>query len=336
MTTAQDNAIVIGKEAAYNTAVIPARALPFLPGETLSIKREIKQSMGLTVGSSIVRSAARRVVLLTAGAGSVEFELQTRGMGLLLEACMGTATSTLTTTPGLYQQVFTLGGALPSLTVQKQLPSLKADGSGFDLNAFTFAGGTVEGFELTFPNADLVKLKVDCDFASVTDATAAVSPLTYPSGGSLYHFGGVCVKSGTVVAPTTTALATADAALARVKSMKVAVKHNLTSGMHACTGRSKPIPAVREISGTIVVEYVSGGPFVDAVMDDTTMSILVNVTAGSSGETLQVLIPAAKLGDELPKANAGELIELSLPFEGLMPASGEPLYLVSRTLDTAL
>ena len=335
MTTAQDNAIVLGKEADYNTAVTPARALPFV-SEALNIRKELKQSMALTVGSSIVRSAARRVVMLTTGAGPMEFELQTKGMGLLLEVCMGTATNTVTTTPGLYQQVFTLGGTLPSLTVQKQLPSLKADGSGFDLNAFTFAGGTVEGFELTFPNADLVKLKVDCDFASVTDATPAVTPLTYPSGAALYHFGGVCVKSGSIVAPTATALATADTALARVKSMTLSVKHNLTGGMHACTGRSKPIPAVREISGTVVVEYVSGGPFVDAVMDDTSLALMVNVAVGSAGEVFQALISAAKLGDELPKANAGQMIELSLPFEGLMPASGEPLYLVSRTLDAAL
>ncbi len=339
MGTASDWGVVFGEEATYNTAVVPARALP-VRSTALNIRRTRQERDVYRVGSSKVKGVRDSVVTLTDAAGPAVFQVSSRGFGILWEACLGAGASTIVPASTTYQQVFTLGDGLRSLTFQELLPALKADFSGYDTQAFTFTGAIVESWELSFPNNDLVQLTVNFDCGGVSTSIAAVTPsYTARNLDNAFHFGKFCLYTGTLTAPTTTALASATTQWARAKSLTVNVSNGLTGGgPYVCTGKGRQTPGQRTITGTLVVEYVSGGPVVDAIINDTPLVLLGTCgTNENAEEKLQVVLPAIKLGDQLPTSNRGETIELSVPFEGLVPdAGGEPLWIVQRTLDIAL
>jgi hypothetical protein len=143
--------------------------------EAVDWDKNIKQGQGLRVGSRGARSA-RRVVPTAEGKGSVTIEATSKGMGLWWQAALGTSTSTVVS-GATYQQVHTLttSSLAPALTLQKG--SVQVGGT---IDAQTYTGVTVEGWELNFPNADIATVKFNLDAADVSTATGYATP-TYPA-----------------------------------------------------------------------------------------------------------------------------------------------------------
>ena len=95
-----------------------------------------------------------------------------------------------------------------------------------------------------------------------------------------------------------------------------------------------------EISGSIVVEY-DGTTIRDAFLGDTDQAFLATftgATALSTGfEQFQVALPCIRLEGELPKSNAGDLIQVTHNFTGFdNTTAAQSLYISQRTADTAI
>ncbi|MBT9255375.1 hypothetical protein KMZ30_07290 [Phycicoccus sp. KQZ13P-1] len=333
MTTFQDCSIGFAKESTYGTGVTPTRFLEFVD-ESLDFNKTIVQGKGLRVGSRVARSG-RRVVPTADAGGDFSLEVASKGLGLLWEFLMGSGASALVSA-STYQQVFTFGDTMPSATFQKGLP--RVDGT---VDAYTFLGCTCDSWELEFGNADIPLLKVTTDAKDVTTGTAYATP-SYPSGANLFTFAGGAISTGTLTAPTSTALASAATPLANVRSGSVKVSHNPATSRFNFGGggrKAKPTTGMREITGSLTVEYDSTA-FRDAVLNETPMSLVLTYTGGALGtgnETLQVVIPEAKFDGKLPAANGGELITVDMGFTGLDNlVAAQPLWVVARTADNAL
>jgi hypothetical protein len=334
LATTQDASIGLAVESAYGTYATPTRFIEFTT-ETLDWAKSVKQGAGLRVGSRVARSG-RRVVASAAGTGDITLECNSKGMGLLWQACLGTGASTLVSGT-TYQQVFTLGDNPPSLTVQKGLPQV-----GGTVDPYTFVGSMVSQYTFTFPNADICTLQAALDLGDLKTATPYAAP-SYPTGGSLFHFAGGSISSGTLTAPTATALASGTTPIADVRSGTVVVNNNLTIDRYNFGGKgrkSQPTVGLRQITGTLVVEYDST-TWRDAVMTDTPMSLVLNFTtptALSSGvETLQIVLPEVKFDSPMPQTNATSLITTTLAFTALDNlTAAQPIWVVTRTSDAAL
>lgn len=334
MTTAQDCSVGLGVESTYGTGVTPTRWFEFI-SEDLDFRKQVKQGKGLRVGARVDRSARRVVVTADAG-GGLELECISKGLGLLWQACLGTGVSNLVggTT---YQQLFTLGDVLPSLTLQKGIPRI--DGT---VDAYTFLGATVEDWELNFGNADIPRLKVGLDARDVTTATAYAAP-SYAAAASLFSFSSATLSSGTFTAPTTTALASAATPLGNVRGGSIKVKNGIATGRYSIGGAGRKdrqvVQGVREIAGKIDVEYASTA-LRDAILADTPMSLVLTYTAEalSTGlATLQLALPEIKLDSELVKANGGDVPMQSIQFTVLDNlTAAQPIWIVVRTSDAAL
>ena len=111
MPNFQDWSVGIGKESVFGTAVTPTRWLEFTEPKPLTIDRGIKQGAGLRPGSRVAR-AARRVKTIRQASGDITVEAFSKGLGLLLEACMGSGVSTVVS-GAVYQQVHSLADCLP-------------------------------------------------------------------------------------------------------------------------------------------------------------------------------------------------------------------------------
>ena len=327
MTTPQDCSVGLGVESVYGTAVAMTRWFEFLD-ESFNFVKNVKQGVGLRVGSRVARSG-RRVVASAEGSGDLTIEAVTKGLGLLWQLGLGSGTSTLVSA-GLYQQVFTLGDAMPSATIQKGIP--RADGT---VDAYTFTGCMVESLTIDCPNADNVKVKTSWNAKDMTTATAYTAP-SYATGPSVFTFAHGAVYSGALTAPTATALGSAATPVASIRSGSITIKHNLKTDRYNCGGggrKEKPFAGIREISGSLVAEYADT-EFRDAIVNDTSMTLVKTFTAGA--DVLQIVIPDVRFDGDIVKAST-DLAMQELKWTGLDGlTAAQPIWIVCRTADTAL
>ena len=327
MTTPQDCSVGLGVESVYGTAVARTRWFEFLD-ESFNFVKNVKQGVGLRVGSRVARSG-RRVVASAEGSGDLTIEAVTKGLGLLWQLGLGSGTSTLVSA-GVYQQVFTLGDAMPSATIQKGIP--RADGT---VDAYTFTGCMVESLTIDCPNADNVKVKTSWNAKDMTTATAYTAP-SYATGPSVFTFAHGAVYSGALTAPTATALGSAATPVASIRSGSITIKHNLKTDRYNCGGggrKEKPFAGIREISGSLVAEYADAA-FRDAIVNDTSMTLVKTFTAGL--DVLQIVIPDVRFDGDIVKAST-DLAMQDIKWTGLDGlTAAQPIWIVCRTADTAL
>lgn len=327
MTTPQDCSVGLGVESVYGTAVARTRWFEFLD-ESFNFVKNVKQGVGLRVGSRVARSG-RRVVASAEGSGDLTIEAVTKGLGLLWQLGLGSGTSTLVSA-GLYQQVFTLGDVMPSATIQKGIP--RADGT---VDAYTFTGCMVESLTIDCPNADNVKVKTSWNARDMTTATAYTAP-SYATGPSVFTFAHGAVYSGALTAPTATALGSAATPVASIRSGSITIKHNLKTDRYNCGGggrKEKPFAGIREISGSLVAEYADVA-FRDAIVNDTSMTLVKTFTAGA--DVLQIVIPDVRFDGDIVKAST-DLAMQDIKWTGLDGlTAAQPIWIVCRTADTAL
>lgn len=327
MTTPQDCSVGLGVESVYGTAVARTRWFEFLD-ESFNFVKNVKQGVGLRVGSRVARSGSR-VVASAEGSGDLTIEAVTKGLGLLWQLGLGSGTSTLVSA-GRYQQVFTLGDAMPSATIQKGIP--RADGT---VDAYTFTGCMVESLTIDCPNADNVKVKTSWNARDMTTATAYTAP-SYATGPSVFTFAHGAVYSGALTAPTATTLGSAATPVASIRSGSITIKHNLKTDRYNCGGggrKEKPFAGVREISGSLVAEYADAA-FRDAIVNDTSMTLVKTFTSGL--DVLQIVIPDVRFDGDIVKAST-DLAMQELKWTGLDGlTAAQPIWIVCRTADTAL
>ena len=182
------------------------------------------------------------------------------------------------------------------------------------------------------------KFKVDAQ--AVTTATAYTSP-TYTTGANLFSFAGATITSGALTAPTATALASGATTIANVSDWTLSVDHKINEKRFLMGNggkKSKPPALLRAITGKMTVEY-SDTIFRDAFLSDADMSLIVTYTAGalSTGlETIQFVIPDIRLDGELPNGG-GDVVKMSCGYTGLDNlTAAQPIWIVTRTSDTAL
>jgi hypothetical protein len=342
VSTQLDCSIGFKKETTWGTGVTVDRFLEFTD-ESLDFNRKFYQGAGLRVGTRVARSS-RRALVQDGATGDIGLEVPTRGLGALLELLLGVGASTLVpTTTGVYQQVFTpiLQDFLPSATIQKGIPRLGAN----TVDAYTIRGAVASSFEFAMANSDVLKLKTSW-IGKELDTTVAYASPSYPATSELFSFTGAKLTvGGTVVAPTSTALASGGTAVADVSDFSISVDNKLDGNGFNMGGAGKltrrPAVGLAEIKGKITAEY-DAQAFVAAVRDQASINLVATFEGTTAIETtfkptLQIVVPELRFEGELPKANSGDVITQSMDFtvlDGLVASS--PLYIVTRTADTAL
>ncbi len=343
MSTQLDFSMGLAKETTYKTAVAPSR---FFESEA-----KLKYDVNTVTGKGLrptkgVDRTSRNSIAHFEGDGDIELDVPTRGFGFLLNALLGSVTSTLipTTTPSFYQQnhVLSITDPVPTFTVQEILPAL----GGANAYPHTFSGCAFDSLELSAKEADTLSAKFSITAAQLSTAFAAQAT-SYPSDDALFTFvhGSIGI-GGTLTEPTTTALASLSGTpAANVQDFTVTVKRNLDDAGWNLGGagyRSRP-PALGkpELSGKLTVEYTDNA-LRDAYLAQTTLPLVLTFThdvavSGTYKPTLQIVLPAVRLQGEVPTSNGGDVITQSVDFTGFdNGTAAQPIWFIYRTLDTAV
>lgn len=334
MASPQDNGIVFGVEGTFGTIPSLTRWVERLAGAQFKLNKTIKQGQGLRVGSRVARSG-RRVITRYDPSAQFSVEAQSKGQGLLWQALMGGATSTLVS-GATFQQLFTLSDTVSSLSIQNSLYNAGT----LAMDKWTYSGMVCDSFDLDFQNGEILQIKSSWQGKSgLPDTATAIPAFTAPAVSTLFSFAGGSVTTGTLTAPTTTALASSPTPVAEIRGGTISVANNLRERPNL-GGDKQPIFGIRQPTGKLDIEYASS-TFVNAVLNDTPMNLILTWVGGSLStglETLQVVLPEVKFDDDMAQDNGPDDVPMiSGNFVGLDNlTAAQPMWVVIRTADTAL
>jgi hypothetical protein len=335
VATLMDHVFGMKVESTFGTPVTVNRFYPYLDVKSSWDPRP-RQGKGITSGGRRGYLASRRFLPLGQGSLTTKIELESKGLGVILNGAFGT--STLTTITGGSQINFsplTTGTLLPSYTIQ----IVKVDNTGTNFTE-TYAGCTASKFTLEQPEDDIPTLEVEWDALSYTTATAAASA-TYASSPTLFDSSQATVGyASALTVPSTTALATGLTAFADVRSWKLDVDNKIDTGRwNLAAARTQPAMGMPDYKFTAKVEH--NATTIPAAMVAgtqnpwyTTYTTTEAISAGFS--QLQVVIPKLAINKADIEAKIGDLTMISVDADVTNDGTNKDLYVSYRTLDVAL
>ncbi|KQR91288.1 MAG: hypothetical protein J0I33_00120 [Microbacterium ginsengisoli] len=332
MTTQLDFTVGLAKETTYGTAATVSR---FFETEAKA-KYDVQtiKGKGLRPTKGVARTS-RHSISRFEGSAEIELDAPTRGLGYLLNALMGAQTTTLVA-GALYQQVHTLSTTdpVPSYTMQEVLPVI----GGLNAYPHTFTGCVFDTLDLAVKEGEYVSAKFGLTMRQLSTLVAAAAA-SYPTDDTLFTFvQGAIIIGGTLTPPTNTAMATlSGTAAVNITGLDLSLKRNLDKGGWNLGGaglRSRAPQLGRpEITGKLTAEYIDN-TLRDAYLSQTALPVLLTFTSGVS--VLQIVLPAVRLGGEVPTSNGGDPITQEIPFEAFDDGSAaQPIWIVYRSTDTA-
>lgn len=338
MATTQDVQLGLAVESTYKTGVTPTQFYEIVD-ENLDWNNNVVQGQGLRVGSRVARSG-RRTVPTADGGGDFTVEWANKGMGKLLQACLGSGTATLVA-GSTYQHNFTLADNPSSLTIQKGSPEVNGVTGAVTVDPVTYLGCMVSSFTISFDNAGLLSLQTTVDAGDFTTATALASA-SYSTGLSVFDFHTFTAATGTLTSPTTTNLASGTTVVGDIRSGSITVNKNIRNDRFNIGGsgrKAKPSMGLIDITGTIDVEY-DATTFRDAYLNQTNQTLLLQATGGalSTGvETVQIVLPVVGFDTGTPNSNGNDLIVVTYNFTVLDNlTTAQPIWIVQRTSDSTI
>ncbi|MER7738892.1 phage tail tube protein [Streptomyces sp. NPDC096538] len=305
----------IAAETTYGTFVAPAKFLEFTK-ESLALKKTTAQSAGIAAGRLLALSS-RRVVTRREVSGSLDLEVTNRGMGLLLQALMGTTVTPVQQGAGTgYLQTHTLASvAGKSLTIQKGVPlttGVVTDKTfvGCKVISGEFACGMGEMLTSTFE----IDGK-DCDEGQ-TLAAASYAPM------SPFHFGQMALKAGAFGS---------EAALDGIRKVSVKIERPQdVERFYANQSALKKEPIENDqvkITGTLETDYVAT-TLDDLHTSDASTSLVwefvgTEIDTGVN-ETFRITLPAVKLDEGPPVVDGFGVVKPTFNFVGLYDGTNQP------------
>jgi hypothetical protein len=318
--------IGIAAESAYGTFVAPTR-FPEFTKESLVLKKTTATSSGIAA-NRIIALASRRVVTRREASGSIDLEIANKGMGLLVQALMGTSvTPVQQAVTTAYLQTHTLADtAGKSLTIQKGVPlttGVVTDKTfiGCKITSGEFSCGVGEMLTGTFE----IDGK-DCDEAQTLAAASYVNA-------SPFHFGQMALKTGSFGAET---------ALDGIRKVTCKVERPQdTERFYANQSALKKEPISNDlvkITGSLETDYVAT-TLDDLHTSDGTTSLVWEfvgpLIASTYFETFRVTLPAVKLDEGPPAVDGYGIVKPTFNYTGLYDGTNLPkIEIIS--VDTAL
>ncbi|MFD9306137.1 phage tail tube protein [Streptomyces sp. NPDC060048] len=313
-------------ESTYGTFVAPTRFLEFSK-ESLVLKKRTEQSAGVAAGRLLALSD-RRVLTQQEVTGSIDLEVTSSGMGLFLQALMGT-----TVTPvqqgatAAYLQTHTLADSFgKNLTIQKGVPLTTGT-----VTDKTFLGCKVVGAEFSCEAGGMLMSSWQID-GRTCDEAQTLAAATYPVRAP-FHFAQLAVKTGTFASET---------AHDGVRKVNVKIERPMaTDRYYAGQAGLKKEPIANglvKITGSLEMDYVST-TLDDLHTSDGATSLVLEwvgpLIASTFYQTFRITLPAIKIDEAPPNIEGFEVVKPTYQFTALYDGTNQPV-ITYISVDTAV
>ncbi|GEA79935.1 phage tail tube protein [Cellulomonas uda] len=306
----------IAPETTYGTFVAPTSFL--LPVKTsLKKNKNTAQSAGIASGR-LMQLASGRVLTTRSAEGSIDLELTTRKMGLLLQALMGTTVTPTVLTSPAYSQVHTLADtADKSLSIQVGVPEI-----GGTVRPYSYAGCKVTSAQFEFEPGSIPTATFEFDCQDVTE-TPPLAAASFPTGITPFVGAKTAIKIGTFGS---------EAAVVGVKKATVKIDRALDTDRFYLGGAGLKAQPVSNgfvgISGTLSADFVAKADFVDRFVSDASFSLVLETVGaligGTNYETFRITLPGCFLDGDLPALDGPGVVSGDFPFVALFDGTNQP------------
>jgi len=329
-----------GKESSFGTIATVSHWLTINDDKVAGVKKTA-QSQALHGG--LYELASRRVLASFAAAGQVDLDVTTTKLGLLLQAMIGSPSSTAPvqqSTTTAYLQTHVSGDTVgESLTLQSGRPSV--DGT---INAFTYNGCKVTAWDLSVGTAALAKLALTFDGVDESISSTYVAPSYVPAAvlswkdGALLVGGTVASTGGVITAITG---GTAPSGTVSAVDLKGANGFDITRQQIGSLVKSEQLAnAFRKYTGSLTVEFANLTDFYAFYRSDANLALQFTLTGGviasSYNYELQVLIPAIKIDTDSITTDGPAILKQTLPFVVLDDGVNPVIQINYQSTDTTL
>lgn len=324
--------------------------------DTLGLKKTPKQSQGIFAGSQFARSQRRVGGMEYSAGGNLVMDLFERGMQQWLYRMFGSygqspATLTQDDSTGAYKSVHAPGWLEGhSFALQKGAPA--ADNG--TVEPFTYAGCKVQAWELSCDMNGIAKLTLTIEArnelaANWTDplngSVPALQSYTAPLG-SVFRWVGATVYTGGT--PSTTAGVTSLASPVVAGNVKGPLSIKWTRPLdlqryapNVAPFRNEPLQnGLSQVTGSIVVEWLSSEAYLSAFQGDTGTAIeyqfqTVGIGSGSDVATFMLMCPNIRYNDAAVHIPGPQVLTQAIPWEMFDDGVNNPIQATYWTLDSA-
>lgn len=311
-------------EVTYGTFVAPTRFLEF-------VSEEIKNNPGFiytrSVGDQFQRSTRARTFSKGA-AGKIDFEVQNKGFGLLLQHALGSGSAAQVGGTTEYKHTLTpdatTGGTGLMATVQIGRPDV-----GATVRSFSYVGGKIVEWTLKSELDKALMLSTTWDFQA-EDVGQTLATQSLPSGCTPLIF--------------IDASMTIDAGAVSVKALEITGKKALEIDRRfhgAITTKAQPIAnGEYEVTGILTLEFSSLTEYNKFIAG--TLSKLVatwsygTITGAANPYKLVLTIETLQYTGETPTVTDSGVILQSLPFKAVYDGTNALIKAEYHTSDAAL
>lgn len=314
-------------ESTFGTSVAPTNFLQ-TTSQSLSLDVEHLISEGIRAGRAVPQTT-RYVVNKKGASGSVEFDAQANGIGLILRHMVGDerAYSTTKTNPtsGVYSYSFRPGTLMTSSSLTWQLGIAGRDGV---VRTGNVPGSVIPEWEVSNEIDGLLTTSLTIAGRDWVPSASDITSVSYPTGTELFSFAGGAVTVGGTAT--------------EVRSVSISCSHGLDLERYqiaSSTLRSQPVQnAMREITGSVEMEFGAGpGTWAtDSLMDKYRAGTVVALVATWTGGTalsgtyypsISFSIPKALITSATPTVEGPDMVMQTIEFMALEDAANnvEPM-----------
>ena len=295
-------------ESTWGTRVVPAK---FVRGTAYAANRAQNRVQGEGIQAGVIGNIGAHYVETTeAGEGSVSLDVQTNGMGPLLQALTGgTSTITQQAATAAWLQTHTLGDPLKSLTVQVGTP---------------YRTGTV--FVQELQGAKVTSAEFSCSADSILtgsfnfdakkyDSSQTLATATYVSA-KPFHGKQMAVKAGTFGA---------EAALSGVRSASVSWNNAIDTEDYTAGSTGLKAEQIRNgvatITGSLSVDWLTTTKTAleDLRVANTSTSLVLKWTgaliASTYYEDIEICLPGVFFTGDAPSIQGADVVTVDYGFE---------------------
>jgi len=327
--SAGDLQVAFGEESTWGTAVTPTKVVEVT---SESVKQTIDriESKGLRTQRMLLSKTNWSSGQIDVS-GDIEFEVQSRGAGLLFKHMIGCATPTATTpSGGTSSKKWSLAMSPTDTTDGKSLTFEvgRTDITG-TRHKFTYAGAKINQWELMCKAGETVNGKINVDAKSETAAASSPTTLTYPTGTPLVFVGAAISVGGSTVS---------------VKEFDIKGDNGLNTSRYMLGSANKLEQlqtSLRSVTGSLTVEW-SGLTAYQRFVNGTHASLsavfatVADIESGVKG-SVTITCPDVRFDGDTP-TGGGQIVEHPLNFVVVDDESSgtAPLTIDYVTLDTSL
>lgn len=316
----------IAPEVTYGTYVAPTKFIEFTK-ESLTLKKTTAQSAGIAAGR-LVALSSRRVVTQRQASGSLEMEVTTKGMGVLLQTLMGTSVTPVqqATTDAYLQEHILADTAGKSLTIQKGVPLTTGT-----VTRKNFTGCKVISAEFSCEVGGMLTASFEID-SKDCEETSVLAVATYPTMAP-FHFAQMSLLTGALGA---------EAARSGIRKVSVKIERPMAvERFYAGASGLKAEPISNDqvkVTGSIEMDYVDTVLDLLHTSDDATSLVWDFVgaeIAPTYTEGITFALPAIHFDEAPPTVEGFDVVKPTLSFTGLYDGTN-PFSITYMSTDTTL